>query len=185
MTRCLLRQTAAEVLDEDLRMQRLVDDLLLLARRDGRTGAPVGLVERSLVDLDDIALGESHRVSTRIRVDTSGISAGQVRGDEDQLARVVRNLLDNALSHAKQTVRVSVSSTADGAVVLCVEDDGPGVADADRERIFERFARSTKPERATTAARGSASRSWQGSWPIMPALSRSTRARHSAVPGSP
>jgi signal transduction histidine kinase len=137
----LLRETAAEVLDEDLRMQRLVEDLLLLARRDGRAGAPV-VVERSLVDLDDIALGESHRVSTRIRVDTSGISAGQVRGDEDQLVRVVRNLLDNALSHAKQTVRVSVSSTADGAVVLCVEDDGPGVADADRERIFERFARS-------------------------------------------
>ena len=137
----LLRETAVDVLDEDLRMQRLVEDLLLLARRDGRSGA-VPPVERSLVDLDDIALGEAHRVSNQIRVDTSGISAGQVRGNEDQLVRVVRNLLDNALSHAKQTVQASVSSTDDGVVVLCVEDDGPGVAEADRERIFERFARS-------------------------------------------
>lgn len=137
----LLRETAVDVLDEDLRMQRLVEDLLLLARRDGRSGA-VPPVERSLVDLDDIALGEAQRVSTQIRVDTSGISAGQVRGNEDQLVRVVRNLLDNALSHAKQTVQASVSSTDDGVVVLCVEDDGPGVAEADRERIFERFARS-------------------------------------------
>lgn len=137
----LLRETAAEVLDEDLRMQRLVEDLLLLARRDGRTraGPPV---ERSLVDLDDIALGEAHRVSTGMHVDTSGVSAGQIRGNEDQLARVVRNLLDNALSHATLAVRVSVSSTDDGVVVLCVEDDGPGVPDVDRERIFERFARS-------------------------------------------
>ncbi len=137
----LLRETAVEVLDEDIRMQRLVDDLLLLARREGRAGAAPP-VERALVDLDDIALGEAHRVATDKRVDTSGISAGQVRGDHDQLVRVVRNLIDNALSHASQTVLISVSSADGGAVVLHVEDDGTGVAAADRERIFERFARS-------------------------------------------
>jgi len=137
----LLREAAAEVLDEDLRMQRLVEDLLLLARRDGRTGGS-RVVERPLVDLDDIALGEAHRVATDKRVDTSCVSAGQVRGNEDQLVRVMRNLIDNALSHAKHTVRVSVSSTHDGFVRMHVEDDGDGVADSDRERIFERFARS-------------------------------------------
>ncbi len=55
--------------------------------------------------------------------------------------RVVRNLLDNALRHADTCVDVSVTSTADGRVVLSVDDDGAGVADADRDRIFERFGR--------------------------------------------
>ncbi len=136
----LLREIAVEVLDEDLRMQRLVDDLLLLARRDGRAGEPLR-VKRSLVDLDDIALGEAHRVQTDKKVITSGISAGQVRGDPDQLVRVVRNLLDNALRHANACVEVSVTSTDHGRVVLAVDDDGAGVGEADRERIFERFGR--------------------------------------------
>ena len=136
----MLREIAAEVLDEDLRMQRLVDDLLLLARRDGRAGEPA-VVKRSLVDLDDIALTEAHRVRTDKQVITSGISAGQVRGDPEQLVRVVRNLVDNALRHADAVVDVAVVSSGDGRVVLSVDDDGDGVDEVDRERIFERFGR--------------------------------------------
>ncbi|WP_395161367.1 sensor histidine kinase [Ilumatobacter sp.] len=136
----LLREIAAEVLEEDVRMQRLVEDLLLLARRDGRAGEALP-VARLLVDLDDIAFGEALRVQTDKTVTTSGVSAGQVRGDPDQLARVVRNLLDNALRHAASRVDISVTSTPDGLVVLSIEDDGDGVAEADRERIFERFGR--------------------------------------------
>lgn len=135
----LLREIAAEVLDEDLRMQRLVDDLLLLARRDGRAGKAIPAA-RHLVDLDDIALGEAHRVQTDKVVTTSGVSAGQVRGDADQLGRVVRNLLDNAIRHAVSRVEVSVTSSH-GCVVLSIDDDGDGVPDADHERIFERFGR--------------------------------------------
>ncbi|WP_395154221.1 sensor histidine kinase [Ilumatobacter sp.] len=135
------REVAGDVLDENLRMQRLVEDLLLLARREGRAGDPPR-VDRSLVDLDDIVLGEAHRVHTDKVIGTSGISAGQVRGNSDQLIRVVRNLVDNALRHAQARVLVSVTSTDEGLVVLAVEDDGPGVAEPDRERIFERFRRS-------------------------------------------
>lgn len=134
----LLREIAGEVLEEDLQMQYLVEDLLLLARRDGPTG---GDGPTTLVDLDDIALGEAHRVGTAKAVVTSGISAGQVRGDENQLSRVVRNLLDNAIRHADSRVDVSVTSTGDGHVVLAVDDDGAGVAEDDRERIFDRFHR--------------------------------------------
>jgi signal transduction histidine kinase len=53
---------------------------------------------------------------------------------------MVRNLLDNAVRHANAGVHVELSE-ADGAVVLVVQDDGPGVPEADRERVFERFVR--------------------------------------------
>jgi signal transduction histidine kinase len=61
-------------------------------------------------------------------------------GDENELERVVANLLDNAVRHARSSVRVSALVTGSHAVVTVV-DDGPGVPEADRERVFDRFTR--------------------------------------------
>lgn len=135
-----LRRAAREVLEEDVRMQRLVDDLLFMARH-GQPAAGRPLVERRAVDLDDLVLAEVARHPIDTPIDISGVSAGQVRGNEDDLGRVVRNLLDNALRHAGQGVAIRVS-TVGGRVTLDVDDDGPGVRDDDRTRIFERFARA-------------------------------------------
>jgi signal transduction histidine kinase len=62
-------------------------------------------------------------------------------GDPDQLNRLVRNLLDNAVRHAR--AKVSVTVTTDGAHTALIEvaDDGPGIPTADRERVFDRFVR--------------------------------------------
>jgi signal transduction histidine kinase len=130
--------TEAEVLDETRRMERLVDDLLALAKAD----APVAAGEREPVDLDDLVLREAARLRARgrIRVDTHRVSAGQVIGDRDQLRRVVRNLADNAERHADTTVAFTVGARA-AWVDLALEDDGDGIPAADRERIFERFTR--------------------------------------------
>jgi signal transduction histidine kinase len=68
------------------------------------------------------------------------VSGGQVRGRPDELTRTVTHLLDNAARHAASTVRVSLTTTGD-QVELAIDDDGPGVDPADRERIFERFVR--------------------------------------------
>jgi signal transduction histidine kinase len=130
---------AADVLEEDLRMQRLVDDLLVLARRDASV-TPHDLTTLPLVDLDDVVLTEAHRVRSSKVVRTGGVSAGQVRGDADQLSRVVRNLVDNALHHAVSTVEIHLNGV-DGTVQLIVDDDGEGVDEADRNTIFERFGR--------------------------------------------
>ena len=131
---------ANDVLEEDLRMQRLVDDLLLLARRDAND-APHDLSTKPLIDLDDVVLTEAHRVRNSIVVRTGGVSAGQVRGDADQLSRVVRNLVDNALRHAASTVEIHLDG-ANGRVQLTIDDDGDGVAETDQNRIFERFGRA-------------------------------------------
>jgi signal transduction histidine kinase len=76
-----------------------------------------------------------------VTIDAAAVRAVQVNVDRDALTRVVHNLLDNAERHAHTTVTVSLVST-DDAVELVVRDDGPGVSVADRDRIFERFARA-------------------------------------------
>jgi len=63
-----------------------------------------------------------------------------VSGEPVQLERLLRNLLDNAVRHARSTVTVRLSREA-GEAVLEVIDDGPGIPAADRERVFDRFAR--------------------------------------------
>jgi signal transduction histidine kinase len=130
-------ELAEAVLEEAERMQRLVEQLLMLTRAD--EGAIVRHPRD--VDLDDLALVEARRVRrTGLEVDVSGVRHGRVSGDEQALAQVVRNLMDNAARHAASTVTISVEETSD-AVEVVVEDDGPGVPDDQRARIFERFVR--------------------------------------------
>jgi signal transduction histidine kinase len=125
-------------LEEVVGMQRLVDDLLELARLDARTA----LSRHEPVDLDDIALREAERLRTRgrVTVDTHGVSAGQVVGDAGQLRRALRNLLDNAERHAVGAVTMSLGEEAN-AVELTVSDDGAGIPAEEQGRIFEPFAR--------------------------------------------
>lgn len=130
-------ELADAVLEESARMQRLVEQLLLLARADE------GAVSRSVhdVDLDDLALAVAR--GTRrpgLRVETSGIGPGRVRGDQVGLTQLVQNLVDNAVRHADEVVALTVRDDG-SAVVLVVEDDGPGVPEVDRQRVFDRFVR--------------------------------------------
>lgn len=134
------RATGEDLLEEDLRMQRLVEDLLYMARRDQRNSL-LDLGSAQLIDLDDLVLDEIHRRPNEKHVDVAGVSAGQVRGDPERVARVVRNLVDNAQQHAATRVSVAVTS-AGGVVTLTVDDDGPGVAAEHIERVFERFGRA-------------------------------------------
>jgi signal transduction histidine kinase len=131
-------ELASTVLAEDLRLQRLTEDLLLLTRADEQSLA----LRRRPVDLDDLVFEEAKRLreATGLRVDTSAVSAGRVAGDAAGLRRVLRNLGDNASRHARERLALSVAER-DAAVVLAVEDDGSGIPEADRERVFERFVR--------------------------------------------
>jgi signal transduction histidine kinase len=131
-----VEQLARVVLEEDDRLQRLVEDLLLLARMDER--AP----DVEEVDLDDLVLAEADRLrsTSSIALDTRGVSAARIRGERAFLERVVRNLMENAATHARARAAVGIAEL-DGHVVLAVEDDGPGIDPEDRERALERFVR--------------------------------------------
>ncbi len=132
------KQTATDLLAANRRMERLVRDLLFLARTDDTAPRPPGVA----VDLDDIVLSEAAALRSHghVHVDTTRVSAAAVLGRRDELTRAVRNLLDNAERHASSGVALELASD-DHRVTFVVHDDGPGIPPGDRHRIFERFTR--------------------------------------------
>jgi signal transduction histidine kinase len=133
-----VRELADVVLEEDVRLQRIVEDLLLLTRIDEGTLE----LRREPVDLDDLVFEEAARLkgSTNLTIDVAGVSAGRISGDRDKLERLVRNLSDNAARHARSTISLSLRDGG-GTVVMAIDDDGSGIPVAQRERIFDRFVR--------------------------------------------
>lgn len=140
--------TRRSLLEETVGLQHLTDDLLLLARRDsGSIGT-----RRELVDLDAIVSAECRAAALPdgISLNVSDVAPVQMRGDGGQLARAFRNPLENAIRHASSAVEVSLEQAHD-RVRITVIDDGPGVAEADRKRMFDRF---TRLDDARSAAAG-------------------------------
>jgi signal transduction histidine kinase len=128
------------------RLQRLATDLLLLARLD----AGERLSHTARVDLGELAREQAALARTvndgadgsgRVPVRTGLLADVEVAGSGRQLARILANLIDNAQRHAATEVVVSVRAAGDGRAVLEVADDGDGVPEDQRERIFERFVR--------------------------------------------
>ena len=127
---------AESLIPETRRMRDLVDDLLLLARADEHQ-----LSARGNVDLDDVLIAEVVRLQTNSHlVVRARIDPARVNGEAGQIARMVRNLVDNAARHAQGVVELDCRRD-DGLAVIRVADDGPGIPDDQRERVFERFVR--------------------------------------------
>ncbi|MFC6084545.1 sensor histidine kinase [Sphaerisporangium aureirubrum] len=128
-----------DLLDRTLRdtdrLQAIITDLLLLAKIGA--GASAALTE---VDLAESVRMEVRRRTDRLPVQVRLAPGVLVNAVETQIARILTNLLDNAQRHAKGLVLVEVRRSGAFAE-LSVVDDGDGVAEADRERIFERFTR--------------------------------------------
>ncbi len=137
-----------EVIDSALRssrrMNRLIGDLLLLARADaGRLDA------HRRCDLAEIA-GDAAAEAAALMGDRElaidNDKPLRVEGSPDELHRMILNLLDNAAHHTPPRSRVELSLRVDGGdAVVEVADDGPGIPAAAREQIFKRFARGAGP----------------------------------------
>ena len=134
---------AVELLDTDLRrFRRMVDDLLEISRQDQ---------DRSTYELVDLA--ELVRVIIThhglVGPDILDIAARPwIVGDRRRLERVIVNLIENANHHGKGLVRLGILRR-DGQARIEVDDAGPGVPEADREHVFERFARGSPADRDT------------------------------------
>jgi signal transduction histidine kinase len=127
---------AREVLAEEARLENLIGDLLVLAAED--EGAAT--LPRTELDLAELAASEARR-RRKVPVSASGGSDGAVvLGSRNQLQRALANLVDNAARHANSEVHIGTTIRT-GWAELWVDDDGPGIPPADRDRVFERFTR--------------------------------------------
>ncbi|MFL6060066.1 MAG: ATP-binding protein [Marmoricola sp.] len=133
-----VQELADDVLAESARLTDLVSALLLLARLENE---PLG--HAGAVDVDDVVLTEVERMRASgitPTIDVSAVSGGQTHGSAVLVGQVVRNLLANAVRHARTNVAIGLHQT-DTEVTLTVDDDGDGVPAESREAIFERFVR--------------------------------------------
>ena len=124
------RHACENALLDVTRLQDLVADLVLLGKLD-HAGPD---------RLEPVALSEVVEAVAAGRAEIEVGGAPVVHGHRSRLERLVRNLVDNAERHATSRVVVT-ASVVDGQAVLTVTDDGPGIPEADRERVFDRFVR--------------------------------------------
>ena len=135
------RASLARIESESLRMSAMVEDLLALARLDehpllAREDVDLAAVARDVVA--DATAGAPHR---RIELVVGAVPV--VRGDRARLHQALSNLVANAVAHTPPSadIVVEVGTGQDGRARVAVVDHGPGIPPAERERIFERFAR--------------------------------------------
>lgn len=134
---------------------RMVDALLLLAEVDDRRMP----LKRETVDLDDwlrqTAEAWAPAFEERGAVLSLDAAGGSIEADRAVLDRVLSNLLDNAARHGASGGRVRVEARSDAeGVWIAVDDAGPGIAEGEEERVFERFVRLDRSRRGTAGGLG-------------------------------
>ncbi len=144
------RRLMAIIFDDVRRLDRLISDISDASRLDAELSrAEVGPVDvgRMLETLADIhrttAVGNRRAPALRLEIAGSGL---RVRGMEGRLVQVFRNLLSNAVSFSPEGGRIAIRAARSGdAVLVAIEDEGPGIPAGKEEAIFERFY-SERPE---------------------------------------
>ena len=132
-------ETARAALRSTRRMRRLVADLLLLARADANRVTPRRPTDLSGVLIEAIAELEPVSEGHELTIEPQPVL---VEGAGDELHRLILNLVENAIRHTPPGTRVRASTALrDGEAVLVVQDDGPGIPEELRARVFERFVR--------------------------------------------
>jgi signal transduction histidine kinase len=144
------RETVALVTDELDRMARFVEDLLLLARAEQGDFLHPGPIDLDV--LTDEVFAKARALADR-DWKLSGTGTGRLTGDRQRLTQAVVQLAQNAVQHTGPEDRIALGSTLDrGVARIWVADAGPGIAPADRERIFDRFHRAGDGRRRSDGA---------------------------------
>jgi len=150
------REAVAIMRDEARRLARLVDDMLVLARADAG-GYPLKLEQLYLNDLLADCQRTLHVLARERRVAIRTVAGDDVAftGDENLLRRMLLNLLQNAVTHTRSDGTVTVDlSRYSQSVYIRVSDEGQGIPEPDRERIFDRFVQLDTSRSAAGAGLG-------------------------------
>jgi two-component system OmpR family sensor kinase len=138
-----VRRVEALVRAEVARVSRLVDDLLLLARSEHSEQ----FLRPEPIALDPYVeeLWDGMTLLAERRFELGPLPRGTLLADRDRLAQALRNLISNAINHTSPEqglVRLTVRPEGDGRIRFVVDDDGPGIPPAERDRVFDRFHRT-------------------------------------------
>ncbi|ROZ89131.1 sensor histidine kinase [Gordonia sp. OPL2] len=148
-------EALAIVSRQTARMSRLLDDLLATARRRSGSFADERIDVRDFV----VDVTQDHALLARdrsLRLDTRASPGPLVYADRESLSRALANLLSNALRLAPDASTITVAAgSVDGWAWIAVRDEGPGIADADQQRVFERFRRVDDTTSSDARHRGS------------------------------
>jgi two-component system sensor histidine kinase BaeS len=147
-------QAASVITAEARRLERLVGDLLDLTKLEA-SQLSITLRETDAVEVASTTaegfrpMAEKHGVALVVHVPEERVAhAVSVIADPDRLAQLLANLIENAISFAHTAVTVAVwPATSDQAVIITVDDDGPGIAPIDLTRVFQRFYRADRGPR--------------------------------------
>ena len=145
------RHAVDSALTSTKRMSGLVSDLLLLARADA--GRRVATTDMDLAAIAAGALEEVQPLAGGRRLESQLEGPLPLQGNPDELHRLVRNLLENAVRHTPERTTVELTARPDGdEALLEVVDDGPGIPEEMEDQVFDRFVRGDGP--ADTAGGG-------------------------------
>jgi two-component system OmpR family sensor kinase len=137
-----IRRTQRLISAEIARISRLIDDMLLLTR-----SGHAGFLRRERFELEPflVDLWATTTARRERRLELGPVPAGRLDADPDRLAQALRNLIENAIVHTEAPdglVALSAEPLPEGRLRFAVEDDGPGIPEDQRERVFERFHRT-------------------------------------------
>ena len=151
-----VRHFAASLQRESARLSAMVQDIIELSRLQGTdvvakgTAVDVNRTVQEAVERSRLA-AESRNISLKV----GGHVQIPVFGDPDMLVTAVRNLIDNAVRYSPEDTRVGVGLRERGGMVqVTVTDQGPGISDAEQDRIFERFYRVDSARSRQTGGTG-------------------------------
>ncbi|WP_214405512.1 sensor histidine kinase [Pseudonocardia lacus] len=136
----LAEETLRSVAEEAARLSTLLSDLLALARADAGRRPPAQPVDLVAAAAEAIARATA-ATTDGPALELVAPTPAAVAATPSEVATVLDNLVRNAMRHADSLVRVAVLPAGRTTVRLVVEDDGPGIPEADRQRIFDRFLR--------------------------------------------
>lgn len=133
---------------ETQRMGRLVNDLLLLAGSDGKKWdihrQPFD-VDTLMIDITEQYSPVAKKKSIELKLNLPEAALGEINGDRERIHQILSILIDNAIEYSPEHSRVSLSvNTEKKKLVFSVADQGPGISQAETEKIFTRFYRTDK-----------------------------------------
>jgi two-component system OmpR family sensor kinase len=136
-----VRRVEGLVQSEIARITRLVDDLLLLVKTDQTQSLRIEPIDLPAYVRE---LWAGTTLLARRRFELGPVPEGVLAADPDRLTQALRNLVSNAIEHTaaeRGLVRMRIEASAQGRIKFLLEDDGPGIPPAERERVFDRFNR--------------------------------------------